>query len=146
MGQDPAQAILQGTTDGDTGRAHPTGSFLLWGVPMVLIVLSTFEILDSVKKHPFFFLQIANGKSNFFKINSKCIEIEICSSGCSPEWTPSTKSVSQSWQSTGCPSSLQHIAADQRKQLKVRNQKKRKSKISSFPKIISVCERRKQIF
>lgn len=103
-------------------RARPTASFLLWAAPTLLIVLSTFE--DSVKKHPFF-LQIANGKTNFSKINKKCIEIEICSSGRSPERTPSTKSISQSWQNMGCPSSLQHFAVDQRKQLKVRNKKKR---------------------
>lgn len=104
MGQDPAQATLWNTTDGDTSRARPTGSFLLWGGPMVLRALNTFEILDSVNKHPFF-LQIANAKSNFSKINKKCIEIEICSSCCSPEQTPSTKSISQSWRSIGCPSS-----------------------------------------
>lgn len=123
MGQDLAQAMLQSTTDGDPGRTHPTGPSVLrgkvkknpWGgVPMVLTVLSTFEILDSEKKHPFF-LQKENGKSNFSEINKKCIETEICSSGCSPEWTPSTKSVCQSWQAIGCPSSLQHITADQRK-------------------------------
>lgn len=44
MGQDPAQAaaVLWSRTDGDTARAHPTGSFLLKGVPMLLIVLSMF--------------------------------------------------------------------------------------------------------
>lgn len=107
----------------DPGSPHPLGPFWLqgkvkknpWGeFPMVLTVLGTFEILDSEKKHPFF-LQKANGKSNFSKINKKCIEVEIYSSGCSPEWTPSTKSVCQSWQPTGWPSSLQHDAADQTK-------------------------------
>lgn len=105
VGQDPAQAVLRSTTDGDTARAHSTGSFLLWGVPTVLIVLSTFEMEDSVKKHQFL-LQTVNGKSNVSKINKKCIEIEICPAGCSPEQTPSTKSISHSWQPKSCPSSL----------------------------------------
>lgn len=125
-------------------QGSPRRFFLIRGVPAILRVLSTFEIEDSLKKHPFF-LQIANGKSNFSKLTKSALK-QICSSGCSPEWTPSTKSVSQSWQSMGCPSSLQHVAVDHGKQFKVRNLKKeKKSKPNSFLKIISVCERIKQI-
>lgn len=101
-----------------TQQGSPRGFLFTWGCSCASC--STFEIEDSVKKHPFF-LQIANAKSNFSKINKKCIGIEICSSGCSPEQTRSTKPISQSWQSMGCPSSLKHVAVDQRKQLKVRN-------------------------
>lgn len=100
-------------------QGSPNRFFLLWGVPTVLIVLITFEIEDSVKEHPFF-LQIANGKSNFSKTNKKCIEIDLLI------WLQS----SMDTQYQICIPKLAvhglslvpcNIAADHRKHLQVRN-------------------------